>query len=1568
MMHIPPPDPTDVSVPHNIDTRRPAAAPPDFESLLGSINGIVWEADPNTLCFTYVSPKAEQMLGYPLEQWYAGPDFWPDHIHPDDREKTVSHCAAATAQGHGHEMVYRMIAADGRVVWMHDVVTVVLDDNGQAARIRGVLIDITSQKRKEQQAAALQEAILRAMPAHIMVLDTAGHVAAVHVYADPPRCRGQFPGFDLPVGASYEQMCHTAIEQGCMHASTVLAGINDIRAGRRSQFDYEYGIARHGKENYFRMIVTPMADDAIDHVTGIDADVLHDAAGGVLITHFSITKRMRAEQKLRRRVAAESLVVSVSNDLAAATGDELDRAIHRGLEAIGRFTGADRCHLVRIGRPDELPEPALDADGTRRPPADEVPGPAADGSDDGQIIRNTHEWCADGIAQHMHNLQHVPLAAIPWWAEQLEHRRNIHVPDVADMPPEAAVEQHLFQFLGMKSAVAVPLVFESKVVGFIGLNAVRDHHTWVDEELKLLGSIGQHIMTVLERRRAVTRLAEREAQYRTLTECTRDMISLQDMDGRIIYVNPVSESYIGIDPADLVGRSIFDFIHPDDHQRMQAAHERNRVGQPSFISWRLLSEGASPLWVESNSSVIMDDADRPYAVVCTTRDVTARVRAESALRESEQRFAKIFNASTVGILITNLDDGRVIDVNDRMLRIMERDRSEVIDRTTVDLQIWSRPEERESMIRTIRANHSVSNVDNEIRTPDGRLKHTLSSLEVVQLDGRDCIIGIINDVTDRRRTELALRESEQRFQAFMEMNPAAAWIKDADGRYVFVNRTLKDVYRIRSEDVLGRTDIDLLGPDVGAALQRNDQRVMHTGRAIEVVEEIPNPDGRVHSWMIYKFPLPAADAETASSPDAPVHLVGGIAVDITERLEHEHHLRRYARMQQAVAELGLLVARSAGQYTGVTGHAVKQMAEAEVDQLVSTAAERLASTLNVPFAAVFEQTPDGSALHRRAGVGWDDRAADRATIPIDSGSAITRALTSREPLTIDRRDDQSDSLLDAHHIDVGIITVIHGRTVGDDNRMAPFGVLGVFNDGPRTFTVDEISFVQSVSNILTAGIDRCRAVAERHLIIRDLHERIKELSLLHQTWRLFQDRTLSVPALMQRIVRMMTGAWMHVDSAAARITIGDDAYVTDNWRATKWMQQATVHTTDGRAICVELAYLDDHPEEYEGPFIAEERALIDTLAESIRTHLESRHAEESLRRSERQFKALVEHTPDAIVRFDRNYRHEYVSPSVRQLVGLDPHAVVGRTIDEVGLSPDVARQVKRGLRRAFETRREAVIEIELPAPSAVTGTASHAALSTAGDDDSDHEPRRSGENVFLEARLVPEFGDDGAVESVLSIARDVTDRKKAEVDLRRSGELQRLMLSELDHRVRNNLAALAALIDITARERMDVPSFASSIKGRVQAMATVHSLLSRGHWRAIGLRALVAAIVPDDLVPRVEITGDEVQMAPQQVTAMGMVFQELIANSLKYGALKAEGGSVDLAWDVRDRPDEPGVTLHLHWRERGGPHIATKPRPGLGTGLIRGFVRAELRGEAEFTYPRDGAQHSFVMCLEPVES
>jgi PAS domain S-box-containing protein len=148
------------------------AAQQRFHDFVNSVEGIVWEAELPSFQFVFISKQAERVLGYPVERWLSEPSFWADHLHPEDRDGAVQFCQEQTGKKRNHDFEYRMIAADGRVVSLRDLVTVVVESD-RATRLRGIMVDV-SRRRKAEEALRQAQADL----ARVTRMTTMGELTA----------------------------------------------------------------------------------------------------------------------------------------------------------------------------------------------------------------------------------------------------------------------------------------------------------------------------------------------------------------------------------------------------------------------------------------------------------------------------------------------------------------------------------------------------------------------------------------------------------------------------------------------------------------------------------------------------------------------------------------------------------------------------------------------------------------------------------------------------------------------------------------------------------------------------------------------------------------------------------------------------------------------------------------------------------------------------------------------------------------------------------------------------------------------------------------------------------------------------------------------------------------------------------------------------------------------------------------------------------------------------------------------------------------------------------------------
>ena len=222
---------------------------------------------------------------------------------------------------------------------------------------------------------------------------------------------------------------------------------------------------------------------------------------------------------------------------------------------------------------------------------------------------------------------------------------------------------------------------------------------------------------------------------------------------------------------------------------------------------------------------------------------------------------------------------------------------------------------------------------------------------------------------------------------------------------------------------------------------------------------------------------------------------------------------------------------------------------------------------------------------------------------------------------------------------------------------------------------------------------------------------------------------------------------------------------------------------------------------------------------------------------------------------------------------------------------------------------------------------------------------KDGRRVDISLAVSPIRDNSGWVTGASKVARDVTERKESE-------KLQRLLVDELDHRVKNTLATVQAIASHSLRRARNSEDFVSSFTGRVQALARAHHLLTERTWRGADVADLVREQVVLGVVEsnRVAFSGPALLLDPQSALHLALVLHELATNARKYGALSVPQGQLSVSWSMLANK---GRMLVLQWSERGGPAVAAPSSVGFGTSLIQQALDAH-GGSASIQYAAEG--------------
>ena len=327
----------------------------------------------------------------------------------------------------------------------------------------------------------------------------------------------------------------------------------------------------------------------------------------------------------------------------------------------------------------------------------------------------------------------------------------------------------------------------------------------------------------------------------------------------------------------------------------------------------------------------------------------------------------------------------------------------------------------------------------------------------------------------------------------------------------------------------------------------------------------------------------------------------------------------------------------------------------------------------------------------------------------------------------------------------------------------------------------------------------------------------------------------------------------------------------------------------------------------------------------VRDITERRRAERRLDESEKRLAAIVEQATVGVAQSDLEGRIELANPRFCEITGSSASDLVGRRMLDL-THPDDATENARLFNALVADGTPFQIEKRYLRPD--------------------------GSAVWVSNQVSLIHDDDGRPRGAVAVALDISQRRAA-------AEQRELLLSELNHRVKNTLATVQAIALQTLGSAQDLAAFRGAFLSRLMALAKTHNLLAREGWRGIGLRELLAnelAPYATDPRRRAALEGDDIVLEPKAALAISLALHELATNAGKYGALSVADGGVDARWSVSPRKDDERPWLRLEWREHGGPPVAEPTRRGFGSRLITEGVSHELGGDAQLDFASTGVR------------
>ncbi|MBT4511901.1 MAG: PAS domain S-box protein, partial [Chloroflexi bacterium] len=747
--------------------------------------------------FIFVNDAYAKILGYSPNELLG------KHHHiiiPDENIEDAIEITTATTSGQPQKGEFALKHRLGHLVPAYFSM-IALECSGQEPGFAGIIHDITERKQAEQSLRESEErfrGVIENSSDAILLLDENGTV------------RYESPAYELMLGYTAKDGTsgglYEPVHPDDLHiAEAGFAEMAANPAGKTSRCELRF---QHKGGTWLTLHI--VANNLLGN----------PAVQGYVIHIRNITERKKAEEALRYRVQFENLISTLSTNFINLDPEEVDSEINRALKTIGEFASVDRSYVSLFDR-------------------------------DPSNMSITHECCAEGIEPQIQDLQGISIEPLAWSMNILQQLNNLHIPRVADLPTEAAMERELFQSQDIKSAILVPMAFGGFFMGFLGFDSVRSEISWSDDSIKLLRMAGDIFANALmrkraeevlqqayaeveqrvvertaelaesnrqlqeeitERKRTEEALRESEEKYRMLVDNSATPVTYYTVDGQILFVNTIGAKNLGGKPEDFIGKSIAEVLPELTDVMTERIHLIVKHGTKTDYE-TLVSIPSGDRWFLSNLQPITDASGKVFAIQAVSQDITERKKAQEALQASEERFRSITeNAHDVIVLVSM--EGKTLYASPSIERVTGYTAENRTNNAFMELahpddipaveknfaRLASNPGSVESF--ELRLQHK----DGSWRWVEGIAKNFLDDPSV------QAIVGNYRDITDRKQSEEALQKSEESYKELFASTIDGLFVIESEAMTaILVNETAAKLFGFdTAEEAIGSKPLEFV--------------------------------------------------------------------------------------------------------------------------------------------------------------------------------------------------------------------------------------------------------------------------------------------------------------------------------------------------------------------------------------------------------------------------------------------------------------------------------------------------------------------------------------------------------------------------------------------------------------------------------------------------------------------------------------------------------------------------------------------------------------------------------------
>lgn len=391
---------------------------------------------------------------------------------------------------------------------------------------------------------------------------------------------------------------------------------------------------------------------------------------------------------------------------------------------------------------------------------------------------------------------------------------------------------------------------------------------------------------VTERKKAEEEVKKSEEKYRRLVETSNDMIFTVDLKGNFLFTNKALEKHLGYSDKEITKMNGFELVHPQDLKTIKEQFAQLVQGKSvDNMEYRYKAKPGHYVHILNNASPIFDSQGNVVAALGIARDITEHKRADEALKESEEKFRNLFENANDAIFLANPKTGIIVDSNKHAERLLNRPREEIIGLHQSKLHPPDKEKYYKEMFRRHGEKGGSVNFEAEVIRKDGAVVPVYINAGVIKIAGKKVIQGIFRDITELKKADEALKESQKFLDEIIDHIPDPIFIKDREHKWILLNKAIGEMVGYSREEMLGKSDYDFFPKKQADFFWKKDEEMFRTGKVVDIPEEpITDAQGNIHWLHTKKAPLQDSSGKT--------NTLVGIIRDITDQKKAVEALRK----------------------------------------------------------------------------------------------------------------------------------------------------------------------------------------------------------------------------------------------------------------------------------------------------------------------------------------------------------------------------------------------------------------------------------------------------------------------------------------------------------------------------------------------------------------------------------------------------------------------------------------------------------------------------------------------------